>query len=460
MRGRHLATGAAWLGLYVALTLAPLGFVFLTARGSGGGRPFWTELSVALGFVGLAMMCLQFVLTARFGWLKAPYGSDVVYRFHKVISLVAVGMVLLHPALLFATRWEAMLERPRTHPWPFWIGTLGVLALVWLVVVSIWRERLGISYDAWRRAHAALAVVAIGAGIAHVLMVGHYLSTPWQRGLWLVYTLLWVGLIVYVRVAKPAMELRRPYEVAGIKAERGGAWSVTLRPRGHEGMRFSPGQFAWLTAWDSPFSDREHPFSFSGSAERAGGRDGSQGELRFTIKALGDWTSRVRELTPGQTVYVDGPFGALSADRFPDAEGFGLFAGGIGITPMMSHVLTFRDRGDTRPLWLFYGGKDWESLTLREELEALRREMPSLRVVYVLGSVAGAPVGEAGGPTIEEGFISAEVVRRHAPEIGAAGRRIECFICGPQPMMDATERLLHELGVPLGDFHSERFNLV
>ncbi len=45
------------------------------------GRGFWREFSVALVFAGLAMMCLQFVLTARFRWLKAPYGSDIVYYF-------------------------------------------------------------------------------------------------------------------------------------------------------------------------------------------------------------------------------------------------------------------------------------------------------------------------------------------------------------------------------------------
>jgi predicted ferric reductase len=40
-------------------------------------------LSVALGFAGLAMVTLQFVLTARFKVVKAPYGSDIVYYFHR-----------------------------------------------------------------------------------------------------------------------------------------------------------------------------------------------------------------------------------------------------------------------------------------------------------------------------------------------------------------------------------------
>jgi ferredoxin-NADP reductase len=37
---------------------------------------------------------------------------------------------------------------------------------------------------------------------------------------------------------------------------------------------------------------------------------------------------------------------------------------------------------------------------------------------------------------------------------------METFICGPGPMMDAVEKALNQLGVPMDDFHSERFTLV
>jgi len=65
---KHMIQGALWLGLYLALTLAPLLIVLVGA--TQPKREFWREISVALGFIGLAMMGLQFVLTARFKWLK------------------------------------------------------------------------------------------------------------------------------------------------------------------------------------------------------------------------------------------------------------------------------------------------------------------------------------------------------------------------------------------------------
>ena len=42
-----------------------------------------------------------------------------------------------------------------------------------------------------------------------------------------------------------------------------------MRPEGHAGFRFRPGQFGWLTLWGSPFKITGHPFSFSSSAEAA-----------------------------------------------------------------------------------------------------------------------------------------------------------------------------------------------
>ena len=454
-RGPSIRTsliGAAWLCAYALLALAPLLLILATPRPPG--RDFWTEFSVGLGFVGLAMMCLQFALTARFEWLKAPYGSDVVYAFHRAISMVSIGLILIHPAILFVTKWDVMKERPFTHPVPFWLGTLAVVCLLWIVIVSVFRSRLSVNYDNWRRVHALLAIIAVVAGVVHVLVIGHYLAEPLHRGLWLAYTLAFTLLILYVRVIKPIMQIRRPWIVDAVIPQPGDSTTLVLRPDGHAGIRFQPGQFAWITLWESAFGDREHPFSFSGSAMAPGGR------VEFTIKNLGDWSRRVREAKPGDRAFVDGPFGALSADRFPDACGFAFFAGGIGITPMVSHLRTFADRGEPRPCWLFYAGRDWEGLPLREAVEELRRLLPNLKVIYVLGTPP--PAGATDAP-VETGFVTRDVIDRHAPDIARfAGdaSHIECFICGPAPMMNAVEEALRASGVRLGDYHAERFNLV
>lgn len=452
MRHKHIIQGISWLAIYLAMALAPLLIVLLAPGDLPPGRDVWTEFSVALGFVGMAMMTLQFALTARFEWLKAPYGSDVVYAFHRQISIVSVVFILAHPIILLFVRTEDMLVRlnPLTAPWPARLGLAAVACLIGLVIISLWRKALKIEYDLWRRTHAILAMAAIALGAGHIWLINHYLASPAQRWLWLAYTVLFVGLIVYVRLIKPAIESFRPYVVQSVTAQPGECTAIVVAPDGHEGLKFQPGQFAWLTAFGSPFSDREHPFSFSGSSERS--------ELEFTIKRRGDFTRRIPELKAGDRVYVDGPFGALSADRHPDAKGFVFIAGGIGITPMLSHLRTFADRsnrvGEKRALVLIYGVKSLEDATYLSEIESLRQK---LNLTFVLVP-STAPETWAG----ERGFITSDLLRRHLPKNndGSIAAGHECFICGPDPMMDAVELALAELGVERGSYHSERFDLV
>jgi ferredoxin-NADP reductase len=124
-----------------------------------------------------------------------------------------------------------------------------------------------------------------------------------------------------------------------------------------------------------------------------------------------------------------------------------LIAGGIGVTPMMSMIRTLADRGDRRAVTLLYGSRDWDSITFREDLEALHARL-NLTVVHVLANPPAAWTGE-------RGFITAELFRRHLPPPYAAH---EYFICGPNVMMDAIERALGHMRVPLSKYHSERYS--
>ena len=244
-----------------------------------------------------------------------------------------------------------------------------------------------------------------------------------------------------MRIVKPLFILRRPYRVSEVRKERGDTWTLVMQPDGHPGFRFRPGQFGWLTVWGSPFKITAHPFSFSSSAAVTDGR------VEMSIRKLGDFTSEIDKVPVGRRVYIDGPYGAFTIGNPADMHV--LIAGGVGITPMMSMIRTLADQGDKRPVILLYGSKDWESITFREELEALKARL-DLTVVHVLEN---PPEGWTG----ERGFITAEVFKRHLPPPYADH---EYFICGPDVMMDAIEKALGELNVPMSKYHSERYSFV
>ena len=432
---------AFWIAVYLLLTALPLFLLLFSPAPSPRG--FWRDFSAALGFAGLAMMMLQFALTARLQTVKAPFGSDLVYHFHRQISQVAFGLILAHPLILFVTTPSTVsLLKFWNAPWRARFAVAALAILIVQVGSSIWRRQLRLDYDRWRFWHGVLASAAVVLGLLHMMKVGHFVNLPWKRSLWLSHGALWVGLLAYVRLLKPWLALRQPYEVVAVNAERGQAWSLTLRAKGHHGLRFNPGQFAWLTLWHSPFLAKDHPFSFSASAERPE-------LLRFTIKELGDFTATIKQAVPGQLAWLDGPHGAFSVDRYPHAPGYVFIAGGIGITPMMSMLHTLADRRDPRPLLLLYANRDLDSITFREEIEQLAPRL-NLRVAHVLDRPPENWTGESG-------FINDAVLQRQLPE---EFTDLDYFICGPPPMMNAVEQLLLRRGIPFGQIHTERFNLV
>ncbi|ACG71552.1 oxidoreductase FAD/NAD(P)-binding domain protein [Anaeromyxobacter sp. K] len=441
VRLQDLTRVGLWIALYVLLALYPL--LWLAAvPAPGGGGDLRQELAAALGFLGLSIMAMQFLLTARFQWLAPPFGTDVVYAFHRHVTAVALAFLLLHPLVLLGPGLGGLAEwlLPWRAPGPVGAGVWSLYALLVLAVTSYGRRRLRLPYEAWRVLHGAAATAAVLLGLWHAAAARRLLAGPVTRVMWIAWTLAWVALLLRVRVAKPLALRARPYRVSEVRPERGDAVTLVLDPDGHEGFRFRAGQFAWLTLGASPFAAREHPFSISGSSQRAP-------RVELTVKALGDFTQRVQATRPGARAWVDGPYGTMSVDAFPDADGYLFVAGGIGVAPCLSMLRTLADRGDRRPHQLVFGTGRWERTPFREALAELATRL-DLTVVHVLEHPPDGWTGEVG-------VVGEDVLRRHLPR-GHRG----CFVCGPPAMMDAVETALVRLGVPLRDIHSERFDLV
>jgi predicted ferric reductase len=438
---RDLTRAGLWLGLYVLLALWPLLLLLAAPAPRGGG--LGDEFGSALGFLVISLMAMQFLLTARFEWVAPPFGTDLIYAFHRHITIAVVLLALLHPVVLLWSSLGMALGWliPGAAPWEIASGIWATWALLALGVTSWLRQRLKLPYEAWRWGHGPLAAAAVLLGIWHALLAGRLLSRPVVRWLWLAWTLGWVSLLLKVRVFKPLALRSRPWKVAEVRREAGEAVTLVLEPGGHEGFRFRCGQFVWLTLGASPFAAREHPFSIASSALAAP-------RVELTVKAVGDFTRGLLQVQPGQPAFLDGPFGTMSVDAFPDADGYVFIAGGSGIVPCMSMLRTLADRGDRRPHLLLYGSAVLERTIFREALAALSTRL-DLRVVHVLER---PPEGWRG----EQGYLTQAMLDRWLPHRG----RHAYFVCGPGAMMDVAEEALARLGVPLSDLHSERFDLV
>ncbi len=89
--------------------------------------------------------------------------------------------------------------------------------------------------------------------------------------------------------------------MVGLAAAHVATRTLVLRPVGHPGFSFEPGQFAWLNMGRTPFHLEQHPISMSSGGDVA-------------------------------RVWVDGPYGVFSPDR-EEGPGYVLIGGGIGVVP-------------------------------------------------------------------------------------------------------------------------------
>lgn len=429
------------LATFVFLALP---FVVLMTGARPDPRGFWWEFSMGLGFGALAVSSMHFILTARFRRISHPFGIDILYLFHRYMAWSAVALMLAHFGILYVAFEEALGElNPLEARWELTSGRVSLLAFLALIVTSEFRKWLKLDYEFWRYLHVALALIAFGAAIGHIVGVGNYTAEWNKRALWLGVTFGWVFLLLWLRIGKPFVQKRAPWRVVENRKERGGVHTLILEPDGHEGLKtWLPGQFGWLTLHASPYALHEHPFTISTPPEDAP-------RIGFSIKPLGDFSATLIKTKPGTRAYLDAPYGVFSIDHFPDAKGFIMIAGGIGVTPMIANIRALASRGDPRPVTLLYFNNEWSEITFRDELEALSTKMP-LKVVHVLDEPPEDWVGETGR-------LSKALLARHiTPEM----TDWPAFLCGPGPMVDEAEKALEELGLPLHHIETEIFEMV
>jgi len=142
-------------------------------------------------------------------------------------------------------------------------------------------------------------------------------------------------------------------------------------------------------------------------------------------------------LSVGDEIEALPPAGIFSP-RSLDGD-FLLFAGGSGITPVMSILKSALLRGKGRVV-LVYANRDERSVIFREELVALSTSYPDRLVVcHWLESVQGLPS------------------RQQLMELARPWAGHEAFICGPGPFMDGVAAALATLGFERSRVHLEKF---
>jgi predicted ferric reductase len=401
-----------------------------------------TSLGRITGLLGGYLALLQVLLLARLPPLERLVGFDRLTVWHRRNGRAVILLLLAHTVLVtlgYMGSDQISLREEITSLWHDYPGivtaTIGTALLCVVVVSSLVIVRRRLPYELWHLVHMT-AYAGIALAWSHQIPTGNefavaHLASQYWTGL-IVVTL---ALLLTYRVVLPlARGLMLGLRVSEVCEEIPGVVSLVITGRRIDRLRPRSGQFLLWRFLTPGRALQAHPFSLSRAPD---GRS-----LRITVKDVGRFTSRLRDIKPGTRVFAEGPFGTFTdaARRRPRAA---YIAGGIGITPIRAMFETAPgDRGD---LDLVYRVLDERDALFRDELEELAGARGA-RLAVIAGDHRDAA---------HRDLLSPEHLRTLVADI--ADRDV--YVCGPPAMADHVLESLRALGVPRRHIHLERFAL-
>lgn len=183
----------------------------------------------------------------------------------------------------------------------------------------------------------------------------------------------------------------------------------------------------------------------------------SEKELRVAIKEVegGRVSTYInRELKVGDSMEVMTPMGTFhSVLSGAKAKKYVLFAGGSGITPMMSILKSVLYVEKQSTITLIYANKNEDSTIFKKEIDGIAANNPNLKVAYVFDQPQSAI------SDLQTGIITKEKALALIENFGGVNAD-EYFICGPGPMMENVKTTLEDLKIAKEKIHIEYFNAV
>ncbi len=389
--------------------------------GSGTTQDPMYELGTSLGFWGMVLFGLNFVLASRWQWVERLFGGlDRVYRIHGWLGKVTLTLLVLHWGILVVQAWPdsgLLLDYlvPGLHV-GYTLGMVGLALLVALVILTLWVK---LPYATWLDSHRWMGPAYILGGLhAFVIQYDWYVALMTIAG-------------GYAWVYRTWLYQRQAPHVQGVILRKGIKHSITeLVLRLDRDWDAQPGQFAFFGVL--PLAGRDvmselHPFSLS--------QISNQRTVRISAKAVGDYTEWLRTVEVGQRVVLYGPHGTF-ADR--ERQGAQIWlAGGIGITPFLSMLYAERQRPSAHPILMFWAVRTDADAVYADEIQAIARELPHIRVVIHTGPCTLADVEAA----LAQPITADHVLR----------------VCGPPPLMQALQHQWRARGLARQRFVSEEF---
>lgn len=391
-----------------------------------------TSIGQLTGLVGMALFSVNLLLINRFKFLDRWFGGlGRMYIDHHRLGGIALILLLIHPVALAVRFIPSSIEVaasffiPESGNIAKSAGIIGLALMAMLLYFTFYyRPR----YELWKLSHRFLGLAFFFGGL-HVFFVASDVSRSlWLRSYMLGLIVLAIASIIYRLYQTFVVRKIHPYVVKSVNRPSDQMTELVLEPKSAP-MAYKAGQYAFLSFAGIVLPKESHPFSMTSAPSDP---------LSFVIKDLGDLTSRVHELSPGNEVAVEGPYGQFSYQNFKNKRQIWI-AGGVGMTPFLS-MLRALGKDEGYQIDFYYCIKNMGEAVFIEEIQRLGDEK-GVKVVAFCSD--------------EKGRIDADAIRSMSE--GFAGA--DFLLCGPLGMMSGLRRQLIKAGIKKSKIHSEEFSL-
>ncbi len=439
VRAVHVPRDAALLlALATAGGVAVIGWWWADTPAVHGVGDWLTNAGRITGLVAGYLLALLLLLMARIPVLEHRVGADRLARWHASVGRYAIPMLVAHGLLVWwgyaVSAHTGLVHQGSslllTYP-DVLMATVAALLLVGVGSFSARAARRKLRYETWYYLHL-YTYLAVALSFAHTFATGQdFITHPFARVLWSALYVVAVAAVLWYRIATPLYRTWRHRMVVD-RVDREGHDVVSIVLRGHylDELDPRPGQFLRLRFLARGRWWASHPFSLS--APRHGDR------LRVTVKALGDQTATMHRVRKGTPVLVEGPYGALTAERRTRRKVL-LLAGGIGITPLRALFQTLP--AGPGELTLVHRVETDRDAVFQRELDSLAQRRH--QQVHVLPG----PVG-----SVNDVLVGARLAAL-VPDLTDH----DVYVCGPPGFTAAALAALRRLGVGPNHVHVENF---
>lgn len=417
--------------LFVVLTIAIWFYVRKGSQTFSNYSVSTHSLGQLSGLVGMTLFSLTFVLTTRLKLVEKLFGGlDKVYITHHTMGIVAFILLLFHPLLLVIKFIPSNIKQAAIYLLPSnsWAVNYGMIALAIMTLLIILTLYINLKYPNWKLSHKFMGLVFIIACFHVFFITTDITFYPLLRNYMVFVSTIGLVSYLYGSYFRHYIENTYSYEIDSVETKEK-ITTLTLKPK-NKILEYIPGQFIFIRFFGNNIPKEQHPFSIASAPV--------DGKIKLSIKSIGDYTDKVKELKPGTVAEIEGPYGFFNRVSCDNDQIW--ISGGIGITPFLSMVESLKQSKSCK-IDLYYCLRNKSEAVFLDRLETISNNNKDLRIIPYYSD--------------EKGFLTVDKIEKISKDI----KTKDFFLCGPPAMMKSITIQLKKIGIKNKNIHKEDFNL-